>query len=98
MSSPVLNPPRLLTITEAAETLKVSTKTVRRLIETQGLPAVRLGGHNASIRIAVDELEAWLFQDPAATPSVPPAVPVARNAPEPRAVEAFAQTGLEDRG
>ena len=36
-------PPRLLTIKEVASLLQVSDKTVRRLIEREELPAMKLG-------------------------------------------------------
>lgn len=46
---------RLVSLTEAAETLGVSTKTVRRYIADGDLDAVRLG--RKLIRIKVDSLD-----------------------------------------
>jgi excisionase family DNA binding protein len=48
----------LLTVRETAERLRVSEKTVRRLICAEILPALRIGG---SIRVDPDELQAWLY-------------------------------------
>jgi excisionase family DNA binding protein len=56
---------QLLTVPEVATRLRVSPRTVRRLID-RGLPAVRLGPPGASIRVDVNELEDWLYGDPAA--------------------------------
>jgi excisionase family DNA binding protein len=50
----------LLTVREAAARLRVSEKTVRRLIGAEILPALRIGG---SIRVDPDELQAWLYGD-----------------------------------
>ena len=47
----------LMTVPQAAERLNVSEKTVRRLIEAEILPALRVGG---SIRVEADELNGWL--------------------------------------
>ena len=43
--------------------LNCSERTVRRLID-RGLPALRLGHRDTSIRIDAQELEAWLYADP----------------------------------
>jgi excisionase family DNA binding protein len=51
-------PPEWLTVEQAADWLQVSTKTIRRYIETGSLPAVNLGGR--AIRIRRQGLEAWL--------------------------------------
>ena len=56
--------PELLRIPEAAERLNVSRASVYRWITEGRLPAVRLGGRGAPLRIAEDELERWLFADP----------------------------------
>jgi excisionase family DNA binding protein len=56
----------LLTIREAAERLRVSEKTVRRLIRRGELPAVQLGSKGASVRVDEAELERWLYGDPEA--------------------------------
>jgi excisionase family DNA binding protein len=50
----------LLTVREAAARLRVSEKTVRRLIGAEILPALRIGG---SIRVDPDQLRAWLYGD-----------------------------------
>ena len=47
----------LLTITEVAEALSVSEKTVRRRIECNKLPAIRDGG---VVRIRPDDLRAYI--------------------------------------
>jgi excisionase family DNA binding protein len=48
----------LLTVRETAARLRVSEKTVRRLIGSEILPALRIG---SSIRVDLDELQAWLY-------------------------------------
>lgn len=59
MAAPVTER-RLLTIAEAAETLRVSPRTIRRLI-ADGLPAVRISHRpGASLRIDERDLAAWL--------------------------------------
>jgi excisionase family DNA binding protein len=55
---------RLLTVRDVAETLRVDEKTVRRKIERGLIPAYRLGPPGNSIRVAADELEAWLESQP----------------------------------
>lgn len=50
----------LLNIAETAQRLRVSTKTVRRMIDRGELPALRVG---SQIRIAEQELESWLYAD-----------------------------------
>lgn len=49
---------RLLRIDEAGRLLGVSSKTIRRWIESEGLPAHRLGPR--SPRIDEAELRAWI--------------------------------------
>ncbi len=51
--------PEWLTIEQAAEWLQVSTKTIRRYIESGSIPAVNLGGR--AIRIRRLDLDAWLL-------------------------------------
>jgi excisionase family DNA binding protein len=63
MTTAVQHPP-LLTVSEVAERLRVSVKTVRRLVERGQVPALRVG---TQIRIDRDEFDAWLY-------GVPPAV------------------------
>ncbi len=48
---------RFLTVTEVAANLRVSNMTVYRLINTGGLPAVRIG---KSFRIREDDLNRYL--------------------------------------
>jgi excisionase family DNA binding protein len=50
-------PPRLLTIKDVARLLQVSDKTIRRLIESRDLPAIKLG---AQWRIRPRDLELFV--------------------------------------
>ena len=51
----------LLRLREVARRLDVCEETARRLVARGELPAVRLGaGPRAPIRVASDELQAWL--------------------------------------
>ena len=47
----------LLTVSDAAELLRVSKPTIYRLIRQQGLPVVRL---MADIRLDPDDIAAWV--------------------------------------
>jgi len=59
--STAVQPRPLLTVPEVADRLGVSTRTVRRRIESGELAAVRLGsGPRAPIRIERGKLDAWL--------------------------------------
>jgi excisionase family DNA binding protein len=49
---------RLLSVAETAAKLNVSEKTVRRLIATGHLPALRVAG---VVRVDPDELQRWLY-------------------------------------
>ena len=49
-----------LTVAQASAELGVSPKTIRRKIDAGRLPAVRLGGAGAAIRISRRALDAWL--------------------------------------
>lgn len=69
----------LLTVPEAAERLRVSEKTVRRLIDGAGLPALRVGGQ---IRLDKSELESWLYSSPGAFSFPRPWDPAERRAPD----------------
>lgn len=51
---------KLLTVSEAAETMKVSEKTVRRLIKRGDLPAYKLG-ERGQLRIEEGELERYVL-------------------------------------
>lgn len=56
--------PELLTMREAADTLRVSVATVRRMIGRGDLHAVRLGDFpGASVRIRVAELDRLLVPE-----------------------------------
>jgi excisionase family DNA binding protein len=39
-----LDPLRFLTLKEAAETLQVSTRTLHRMVQSNKLPAIKVGG------------------------------------------------------
>jgi len=52
--------PSWLTIGEVAALLKVHPNTVRRLILTGRLPALRFGGRGSAIRINTDDLDAFV--------------------------------------
>ena len=49
--------PRLLTVREVADTMRVSTMTVYRLIRCDAFPAIRVGKH---FRIRTRDLEDYL--------------------------------------
>jgi len=53
---------KLLRIGDVAQRLDCSPDTVRRLI-SRGLPVLRLGHKNCSIRVDPDELESWLYSN-----------------------------------
>lgn len=50
---------KLLTVSQAAEILSTSEKTVRRIIETRELTVVRIG---RSVRILDEDLELFIMQ------------------------------------
>jgi excisionase family DNA binding protein len=50
---------RLLTLTEAAELLHVSTRTVQRMIRAKNLPALKVGGQ---WRLRESQLRRWLLE------------------------------------
>lgn len=57
--------PPLLSVSETAELLGVSTKKIYRLIGSGELPALRLGDRKgAAVRIDRGELLAWLRSSP----------------------------------
>ena len=58
----VANERRLLKIGDVAARLNCSTATVRRLVD-RGLPVLRLGHVNCSLRVDAAELEAWLYSN-----------------------------------
>jgi excisionase family DNA binding protein len=78
MSTAVQTRP-LLTIQETAQRLAVSEKTVRRLIDAEILPALRLTSR--TVRIDPDELASWLYDEASGGPSGPEA-PAMRRAPD----------------
>ena len=51
--------PRILTVSQAAELLQVSTKTLYNWVHIQGVPAFKLGN---TIRIRDDLLMEWVAQ------------------------------------
>ncbi len=53
----VVGQPMLLTVREVADSMRVSTMTVYRLIRAGALPAIRVGKH---FRIRVEDLETFL--------------------------------------
>ena len=57
-----------LTVSEVARRLRVHEATVYRRVAEGSLPAVRVGEGFGPIRIAADELEAWLYERPARAP------------------------------
>jgi excisionase family DNA binding protein len=59
--SPPVERRHLLTISEVAARLRVSERTVHRLIDRDELPSLQLGGRRAAIRIDESEFEAWLY-------------------------------------
>jgi excisionase family DNA binding protein len=52
--------PSWLTIAEVAALLKIHPNTVRRLILTGRLPALRVGGRGSAIRINIQHLDAFI--------------------------------------
>jgi excisionase family DNA binding protein len=60
MEHDALDSSPLLTVPEVSERLRVSPYTVRRLVRSGQIPALRVG---AQIRVSRFELEAWLFED-----------------------------------
>jgi excisionase family DNA binding protein len=88
----------LLTIPETASRLRVSEKTVRRLVRAGILPAVRVSA--GAIRIEADELDDWLderrtHQDAGASSSSRPADPC-RARPRPGGVGSSHRRGNDD--
>jgi excisionase family DNA binding protein len=61
----VTDAPRLLAIDEVANRLRLSRRTVERLIGAELLPAYRVG--RRAIRVDENQLEAWIYGDVAAT-------------------------------
>jgi excisionase family DNA binding protein len=56
---------RLLTLAEVARRLTVSRATAYRMVYDGRLPAVRLGGRGAALRVDEAELERWLYAEEA---------------------------------
>ena len=65
MATVATTPRRLISLTEGAEALAVSTKTVRRYIAAGDLEAVRLG--RRTIRVRVDSLDRLIDEHPVNT-------------------------------
>ena len=55
-----------MTVPEVASRLRVSKATVYRRIAEGSLPAVRVGDGFGPVRVDEQELEAWLYPEPAA--------------------------------
>ena len=53
----IIDPLTLLTIKEAAEALRLSTRTVHRMIKSKELPSFKVGGQ---WRLRESELQKWL--------------------------------------
>jgi len=53
---------RLLKIGDVAARLNCSESTVRRLVD-RGLPVLRFGHKNCSLRVDPGELESWLYSN-----------------------------------
>lgn len=51
---------KILTITQVADYLRISPRTVKQLIRKEGLPVIRLGVR--STRVNFQQLEKWLEQ------------------------------------
>ena len=61
------NPPnRILTITEAAVELRLSTNTVRKLLHEERLKGVRTGPYGGKWRISQRAIEEFVLNDPGA--------------------------------
>jgi excisionase family DNA binding protein len=60
--TPVAHGEELLTVREAADRLRVSEKTARRLIAGADLPAVQFNGPRSTVRVPTAALEAWLTE------------------------------------
>jgi excisionase family DNA binding protein len=54
----------LLTISEVADRLRVSERTIRRRISDGEIPAYQLGGNWKTVRIDEAELLKWLHSSP----------------------------------
>lgn len=65
MTTTATTPRRLISLTEAADALAVSTKTVRRYIAAGELDAVRLG--RRTIRVKVESLDRLIDAHPVNT-------------------------------
>ena len=53
-----------LSVGEVALHLRCSEETIRRLIRSGSLPAARLGGRNAALRVPTAALRHWLWAEP----------------------------------
>jgi len=59
---------RLLTIPETAQLLRVSNKTVERLIKGNGLPVLQPGGYRGFRRVDEAQLWEWVGSNRAQAP------------------------------
>jgi excisionase family DNA binding protein len=88
----VLDAPTLLTLDEVAETLRLSRRTVERMVAADLLPALRVG--QRAVRVDQAEFHDWLYaENPGAPPG--PVNPVERTGPEeePLVVDRLPLTG-----
>ena len=77
----VTDVPRLLTLDEVAERLRLSRRTVERLVAAELLPALRVG--QRAVRVDQLEFHDWLYGESGGlTSSPPPVSPVERRGPE----------------
>ena len=58
----VIDAPKLLTLDEVAERLRLSRRTIERMVAAELLPAVRVG--RRALRIDEREFQAWIYGDP----------------------------------
>jgi excisionase family DNA binding protein len=56
--------PQLMTVAEVGFALRMTPQSVRKLVHSGDLPAVRRGGHNAALLVPRAALEEFLFCAP----------------------------------
>jgi excisionase family DNA binding protein len=76
----VLDAPTLLTLDEVAETLRLSRRTVERMVAADLLPALRVG--QRAVRVDQGEFHDWLYAEDPGSPPSGPGAPVERRGPE----------------
>lgn len=65
--STVLDQPLLLTVSEAAQLLRISERTLFTLTKEGGVPSIRVG---RGVRYSSADLQAWINAQKVATPKV----------------------------